>query len=170
MTTIFFLYFTFSTLVRSDKNIPGSSSLDTSYRRCTLSHSARTHTHTPELTNCSMYFVAVAVLLSVVVVVVVDIVIDVVFITARAAITPSIKNSSRKFHSSLHSIVIQLCLMECKEVWSDRAYATEISFVPTLEARKNEENSHFRKSFLSSHLNSLNFAWVCNKVAGIFFL
>lgn len=44
----------------------------------------------------------------------------------RAAITPPIKNSSRKFHSSLHSIVIQLCRMECKEVWSDRAYATEI--------------------------------------------
>lgn len=26
----------------------------------------------------------------------------------------------------MHSIVIQLCRMECKEVWSDRAYATEI--------------------------------------------
>lgn len=43
-----------------------------------------------------------------------------------AAITPPIKNSSRKFHSSLHSIVLQLCRMECKEVWSDQAYATHI--------------------------------------------
>lgn len=46
------------------------------------------------------------------------------FFLCSATSTPPIKNSSRKFHSSLHSIVLQLCRMECKEVWSDRAYAT----------------------------------------------
>lgn len=64
----------------------------------------------------------------------------------RTAITPPIKNSSRKFHSSLHSIVIQLCRMECKEVWSDRAYATEI-------------HSHFPHRRRSTCTNGLFFCY-----------
>lgn len=87
----------------------------------------------------------------------------------RAAITPPIKNSSRKFHSSLHSIVLQLCRMECKEVWSDQAYATETIFFPH-RRRSTCTDTHTRPFFFAIFICFLFSKWtvICTNIFRIF--